>query len=90
MTRIMLLDIASDTDIVLAHVDISDEQSVQDFVNGAVKHFGRIDFACNIAGIVPPRAPMEDTLLETFDRVVDVNAYGVRKTFYRLLQQNPY
>ena len=73
----MLLDIASDADVALAHVDISSEQSVQDFVDGAVQRFGRIDYACNIAGIVPPRTPMEDTSLETFDRVVGVNAYGV-------------
>jgi NAD(P)-dependent dehydrogenase (short-subunit alcohol dehydrogenase family) len=58
-------------------VDISDEGSVQAFTDGCVEAFGRIDYALNIAGVVPQRIGIVDVDVATYDRVISVNEYGV-------------
>lgn len=48
-------------------------------VKHCVDSFGRLDYALNIAGIVPQRTPIAEVEVEVYDRVVEVNEYGVRR-----------
>ena len=58
--------------------DVSINRDVQTTVEGTVERFGRIDFACNIAGI---HNPTPETLVdadeEVWDRIIAVNLKGV-------------
>lgn len=50
----------------------------------AVSHYGRLDLACNNAGISGPGAPTADYPLEAWAQVINVNLSGV---FYGMRQQ---
>lgn len=58
--------------------DVSKNRDVQAAVDGAVEKFGRLDFACNIAGI---HNPTPETLVdadeEMWDRIIAVNLKGI-------------
>lgn len=58
-------------------VDIANEVSVQGMIDQCVSVFGRVDYALNIAGVVPQRTPIADVDVETYDKVVHINQYGV-------------
>ncbi len=57
--------------------DVSDEASVDGYVDAAVKAHGRIDLFFNNAGIEGRMAPMTELSVADFDRVWAVNARGV-------------
>lgn len=57
--------------------DVRDETSVARAVEGAVQHFGRLDFAVNSAGIGGDMAPLEATNQDVWDSVMAINARGV-------------
>jgi len=59
-----------------AVLDVADGASVQAFVAGAMKTFGRIDILVNNAGI-NVRAPLEAIKEEDWQRIHDVNVAGV-------------
>lgn len=63
--------------VEILKVDISNEQSVQEMVDQCVSTFGRIDYALNIAGVVPQRIPIADVDVETYDKIVNINHHGV-------------
>ena len=58
--------------------DVSKNSDVQAMVDGTTRRFGRLDFACNIAGI---HNPMPENLVdadeEIWDRIIAVNLKGV-------------
>jgi 2-deoxy-D-gluconate 3-dehydrogenase len=69
--------LAARPDSALAvHCDVSDEQSVQRMVKGAVECFGGVDVLVNNAGIYPMVALAEIDAV-TFRRVLDVNLTGL-------------
>jgi NAD(P)-dependent dehydrogenase (short-subunit alcohol dehydrogenase family) len=76
-TRDDVVRIHSGVDVDVVRLDVSNEASVQDFIDRCVERFGRVDYACNIAGICPSRTPTIDVEPEVFDRVVHTNLYGV-------------
>ncbi|OQV06029.1 hypothetical protein CLAIMM_10670 [Cladophialophora immunda] len=45
-------------------------------VDSCVSLFGRVDYALNIAGVVPQRKGIAELDVETYDRVVHINEYG--------------
>lgn len=57
--------------------DVRDEASVARVVEGAVRHFGRLDFAVNSAGSGGDMASLENTNQDVWDDVMDINARGV-------------
>jgi NAD(P)-dependent dehydrogenase (short-subunit alcohol dehydrogenase family) len=67
-------------------VDTSDAGGVETMVNFAVQAFGRLDLAVNNAGIGGQSAPIGDTELSDWHRVIDVNLHGV---FYGLRYEIP-
>lgn len=58
--------------------NISIEDDVSAMVDTCVSAFGRLDYAMNIAGIVPQRQAIAEVDVETYERVIDVNVHGVR------------
>ena len=63
--------------VVVVHTDVRDEASVGQMVGAAVDRFGRLDCACNVAGIsVAPRAFVDIDATE-WKRVLDVDLTGV-------------
>ena len=57
-------------------VDVSDEKSVLDMVEKALKEFGKIDILVNNAGIVTPFREVVDLPVEEWDRTLSVNLRG--------------
>jgi NAD(P)-dependent dehydrogenase (short-subunit alcohol dehydrogenase family) len=62
---------------VAVTVDVADDASVAAMVAAAVGQFGRLDWACNIAGISPDPKPFTDHTIEEWKRTVDVDLTGV-------------
>lgn len=58
-------------------VDVTDEQSVARAVAATVERFGRLDFAFNNAGIMPPVADAAEEDADVHDQVTAVNLRGV-------------
>jgi NAD(P)-dependent dehydrogenase (short-subunit alcohol dehydrogenase family) len=61
----------------LHECDVSDEQSMTATVAAAEHDHGRLDIGVLNAGIVIPRQPLEEIEVESFDRIMAVNARGV-------------
>lgn len=59
------------------HADVSKAADVQNMVETAVSHFGRIDILCNNAGIDGEVAYTGEYPEEEFDRVFSINGKGV-------------
>ena len=57
--------------------DVSNEAQVAGMIDRAVASFGRLDMACNNAGIQVPPSDAADELAENFDRVNAINLRGV-------------
>lgn len=57
--------------------DVSSAADVQAMVDFTVGTFGRLDFACNNAGIEGTQAPTADYPHDMWDRVIGVNLTGV-------------
>jgi NAD(P)-dependent dehydrogenase (short-subunit alcohol dehydrogenase family) len=57
--------------------DVSDERHAQAYVALAVSTYGRLDIALNNAGISGGMAMIPDIAVETYDRIMAVNARGV-------------
>jgi NAD(P)-dependent dehydrogenase (short-subunit alcohol dehydrogenase family) len=66
--------------------DVSDPAACEALVAEAVRAFGRLDVACNNAGIGGEQAPTADYPVEAWDRVLGVNLSGV---FYGMKAQIP-
>ncbi len=61
---------------VFVRLDVTDEAQWVEAVSEAVARFGKLDILVNNAGI-SGRAVVEDTTVELWDRVMDINAKGV-------------
>ena len=57
--------------------DVSDPDAVKGLVAKTIKDFGRLDCACNNAGIEGVIAPLIDQKLSDFDSVISINLRGV-------------
>lgn len=55
---------------------MADEAFANAFVSSAYKHFGRIDYVVNCAGILGPAARSSEADVATFDRINAVNYRG--------------
>ncbi len=60
-----------------AEADVADAGAVEEVVAGIVERHGRLDYACNNAGVPGVEAPLAEYPLPVFDRVLAVNARGV-------------
>lgn len=71
---------------IFINADVSQPNQVEALVEGAVEAFGRLDYACNNAGIGGGSEPTADHKLEDWQRVINVNLSGV---FYSMKYQIP-
>lgn len=73
-------------------LDLTSEESVDQAISAVVKTFGRIDYACNAAGILLP-GPTDSVSVESFDMQQTVNMRGTwlcqRAEIKQMLQQEP-
>ena len=64
-------------DILFVSADVSDPQEITELHRRGFAHFGRLDAACNNAGIEGIQAPTADCTLENFDRTLNTNLRGL-------------
>jgi NADP-dependent 3-hydroxy acid dehydrogenase YdfG len=57
-------------------VDVTRRAEVEAFIEAALARFGRVDVLVNNAGLMA-LAPIEKTLVEEWDRMIDINIKGV-------------
>ncbi|QNP74223.1 SDR family oxidoreductase [Streptomyces roseirectus] len=62
--------------VVPVHCDVSREDQVVAMFDTAVREFGRVDAVLNVAGIADG-APLADSTLEMYDRIMAVDLKGV-------------
>lgn len=58
-------------------VDVSLSSVAAAMVEATIRSFGRLDCACNNAGIGGAQAPMEEVPEETWSKVLSVNLTGI-------------
>ena len=63
-------------DVTFVHLDVTDESQWQAAVQAAEDRYGKLDILVNNAGILI-RKGLEETTVEDWDRIMDVNAKGV-------------
>ena len=69
-----------DTDAIGIAADVTDRGALQQAVARTVERFGRLDVVVANAGIASRGATMRAMSTENFERVLDVNLYGVYRT----------
>jgi NAD(P)-dependent dehydrogenase (short-subunit alcohol dehydrogenase family) len=67
----------ADGQAVFMRVDVSQADQVATLIETIVDTYGRLDFACNIAGIEGETAPTTECTEENWDRVININLKGV-------------
>jgi NAD(P)-dependent dehydrogenase (short-subunit alcohol dehydrogenase family) len=75
---------ASGADALFVAADVGKPEDSKHLVQRAVAHFGRLDVACNNAGIGGPSAMTADYPLDGWANVININLSGV---FYGMQQQ---
>ncbi len=61
---------------VFIAADVSDPGQVQALMGATIETFGRLDCACNNAGIEGQIAPLAAQPIENYDRIMSINAKG--------------
>jgi NAD(P)-dependent dehydrogenase (short-subunit alcohol dehydrogenase family) len=64
-------------DAVFVAADVTNEDDVASMVETALDEYGRLDFACNNAGIGGEQKPTADLTFDEWEQVIDVNLNGV-------------
>jgi NAD(P)-dependent dehydrogenase (short-subunit alcohol dehydrogenase family) len=69
---------------IFVEADVGQAQDAHALVEQVIAQFGRLDVACNNAGIGGPMAPIADYPLDGWAQVININLSGV---FYGMQQQ---
>jgi NAD(P)-dependent dehydrogenase (short-subunit alcohol dehydrogenase family) len=75
---------ANGGDAIFLQADVGQPKDAQSLVEQTVAQYGRLDVACNNAGIGGPSAPIADYPLDGWAQVININLSGV---FYGMQQQ---
>jgi meso-butanediol dehydrogenase / (S,S)-butanediol dehydrogenase / diacetyl reductase len=59
------------------HLDVSKESSFANAISNTASRWGKLDILVNNAGVVVPAVPVQQTSMEDFDRLINVNLRGV-------------
>ena len=69
--------INADDRVAVVRADVTDDVDVARMVALAVERFGRLDSACNVAGISVEPTPLVDVTRASWQQVIDVDLTGV-------------
>lgn len=75
---------AAGGDAIFVKADVGNPADCEALVQRTVAHYGRLDVACNNAGIGGPQAPTADYPLDGWAQVININLSGV---FYGMKYQ---
>lgn len=73
-------------DAQFEHADVGNPEHARALVDKTLAHYGRLDIACNNAGISGPLMPTADYPLDGWAQVININLSGV---FYGMKYQIP-
>lgn len=76
-TQKVILAAVPDAEVLITAADVSNEQSVKNYVDKTIEKYGRIDGFFNNAGIEGKQNLTEDFGSDEFDKVLGVNLNGV-------------
>lgn len=62
---------------IFVKADVSSHSDCRSLVEQTVKHFGRLDIACNNAGVGGESSPVADYSIEGWDKVIAINLSSV-------------
>ncbi|MDP1602558.1 MAG: glucose 1-dehydrogenase [Legionella sp.] len=62
---------------LFVYADVSKALDVENMISTTLKHFGRLDYACNNAGVAGAMAPLDEYSEEKWDEVININLKGV-------------
>lgn len=65
-----------DVEVLSVKADISEEDDIQNMIEKTIERFGRLDFACNNAGIGGESATTSEYSTEGWDKVLNINLRG--------------
>ena len=68
-------------------VNVGDSRSVNEWHDSVIKHYGQLDGAANLAGIIGTWTKLEELDDDTFDKVINVNLKGVFNCIRAQLQR---
>jgi NAD(P)-dependent dehydrogenase (short-subunit alcohol dehydrogenase family) len=85
-TRLLASGCAAAEDVLVQVSDVSVPEEIQEVVNAATAHFGRIDVIINNAGIILV-GPVESQPLASFQEAMNINFYGALHTTLAVLPQ---
>ncbi|EXJ93142.1 3-oxoacyl-[acyl-carrier protein] reductase [Capronia epimyces CBS 606.96] len=92
-TETAILTSYPDTQVLAVAGDVSDAEFVEKFTQLVVGTFGRIDYAVNCAGIMGNNQRSDETSIQDFDQINNVNYRGCwlcsRAQLKLMLQQEP-
>ena len=75
--RVVAVDLAPvDTPEYSIVADVSDESTVKNLIAQTIEKFGALDILVNNAAVLTPTAPVEQTSLDEFEKLVAVNLRG--------------
>lgn len=61
----------------VAELDVSDRDAVRDYASAVAEHFGVVHQLYNNAGVAGGAVPLVEGDYETYERIVDINLWGV-------------
>ena len=67
---------SSDQQVSSTVLDVSKASEINAWIDAVVERHGKLDYACNIAGIGQPLTELRDTDDDVWDKVMDVNGKG--------------
>ena len=76
-TRVAAEIAESGGDALYVHLDVTHEEGWRSAIGEAISRFGKLDVLVNNAGISGRRQRVEDTTVEDWETILDVNAKGV-------------
>lgn len=76
-TKKLVLEAASEAEVLLISANVADEEAVKNYVTQTVEKYGKIDGFFNNAGIEGKQNLTEDFGSDEFDKVLSVNLKGV-------------